>query len=155
MNFFRRCVTILAGYVAAATAAFMVPAYFFFFGFPDNISPSDLPDAIRGVALAMLMVGGALLVPLLFVIAVCEALRIRNMLVYLALGAIVDVAVTIFLVGWGNAGGLFPRPVSIGAGVVAGFIYWWIAGRTAGEWRANPIKNGTERGADKSDIPAA
>lgn len=102
----------------------------------------------------MLVVGGALLVPLLFVIAICEALRIRNVLAYLALGAIIDVAVMIFLVGWSKAGGLF-HPVSIGTGVVAGLIYWWIAGRNAGEWRADPIKSGTERGADKSDIPAA
>jgi hypothetical protein len=30
MNFLRRCGTILAGYFAAATAAFVVPAGFFF-----------------------------------------------------------------------------------------------------------------------------
>ena len=154
MNFLRRCVTIFAGYAAAAVAAFTVPAYFFFFGFPDNISPSDLPDAIRGVALMMLVVGGALLVPLLLVIAICEALRIRNVLAYLALGAIIDVAVTIVMVGWSKAGGLF-HPLSIGTGVVAGVIYWWIAGRTAGEWRSNPIEDRTERSADKADIPAA
>ena len=68
MNFLRRCATILAGYVAGATAAFMVPTWFFFFGFPDNISPSDMPDAIRGVALGMLLVGGVLLVPTMVVI---------------------------------------------------------------------------------------
>jgi hypothetical protein len=154
MNLLRRCAIILAGYIAAAAAAFTVPAWFFFFGFPDNISPSDMPDAIRGVALAMLMVGGALLVPTLFVIAICEALRIRNMLAYVTLGAIVDVAVTISLVGWNNAGGLFTHPVSVATGVVAGFIYWWIAGRAAGDWRANPIKNRTERRADEEDVSA-
>lgn len=138
MNLLRRCATILAGYVAAATAAFLVPAWYFFFGFPDNISAADMPDAIRGVALAMLMVGGALLVPTMLVIAICEWLRIRNMLAYVTIGAIVDIAVTISLVGWNNAGGLFAHPVSIGTGIVAGVIYWWIAGRTAGEWRANP-----------------
>ena len=135
MNFLRRCGTILAGYFAAATAAFMVPAGFFFFGFPDNISPSDMPDAIRGVALIMLLVGGSLLVPTLFVIAICEALRIRNLFAYLTLGAVVAVTLTIFMIGLSNAGE-FKLIVSAVTGVVAGFIYWRIAGRNAGEWRA-------------------
>jgi hypothetical protein len=136
MNFLRRCGAILAGYLAAAAAAFMVPAGFFFFGFPDNISPSDLPDAIRGVALIMLLVGGSLLVPTLFVIAICEALRIRSLFAYVTLGAVIAVALTIFMIGWSNAGDLYHLIVSAVAGVVAGFIYWRIAGRNAGEWRA-------------------
>jgi hypothetical protein len=148
MNLLRRCATILAGYVAAATAAFLVPAWYFFFGFPDNISAADMPDAIRGVAFAMLMVGGVLLVPTMLVIAICEWLRIRNMLAYVTFGAIVDVAVTISLVGWNGAGGLFAHPVSVGAGIVAGSIYWWIAGRSAGAWRASPFESPSERGAE-------
>jgi hypothetical protein len=136
MNFLRRCSTILAGHFAAATAAFMVPAGFFFFGFPDNISLSDTPDAIRGVAFLMLLVGGSLLVPTLFVIAICETLRIRNMFAYLTLGAVVAVALTIITIGLSNAGNLFHLIVSVVTGVVAGFIYRRIAGRHAGEWRA-------------------
>ena len=124
MNFLRRCGTILAGHFAAATAAFMVPAGFFFFGFPDSISLSDTPDAIRGVAFLMLLVGGSLLVPTLFVIAISETLRTRNMFAYLTLGAVVAVALTIFTIGLSNAGNLFHLKVSVVTGVVAGFIYW-------------------------------
>jgi hypothetical protein len=145
MSFFRRCATILAGYVTAALAAFLIPAWFFFFGFPENISPSDLPDAIRGVALMMLVVGGALLVPTLFIVAICEALRIHNIIAYLILGAAIAVAVTITMNGWSNAGSPFNHPISAGTGVVSGFIYWRIAGRTAGEWRTKPVKSQIER----------
>jgi hypothetical protein len=140
MNFLRRCAIILAGYLAAATAAFIIPAYFFFFGFPDNINPSDLPDAIRGVALMMLVVGGSLLVPTLFVIAICEALRIRNMFAYLTLGAVLAV-LTIYALGLSSAGDLLNHRIALGTGVVAGFIYWWIAGRTAGAWRERVTLN--------------
>jgi hypothetical protein len=146
MNFFHRCATILVGYFAAATAAFMVPAGFFFFGFPDNISSSDMPDAIRGVALIMLLVGGSLLVPTLFVIAICEALRIRNMFAYLTLGAVIAVALMIVMIGLSNAGDLHKLLVSAGTGVVAGFIYWRIAGRNAGAWRDLVTLNADKEG---------
>jgi hypothetical protein len=82
----------------------------------------------------MLLVGGSLLVPTLLVIAICEALRIRNLFAYLTLGAVVAVALTIFMIGLSNAGD-FKLIVSAVTGVVAGFIYWRIAGRNAGEWR--------------------
>jgi len=153
MNFLRRSGTILAGYFAAAMAAFMVPAGFFFFGFPDSISPSDLPDAIRGVALIMLLVGGSLLVPTLLVIAICEALRIRNMFAYLTLGAVIAVALTIFMIGWSNAGE-FKLIVSGVTGVVAGFIYWWIAGRHAGGMAGRSMNRIGRRSSSSATSPS-
>jgi hypothetical protein len=57
------------------------------------------------------------------------------MFAYLTLGAVVAVTLTIFMIGLSNAGE-FKLIVSAVTGVVAGFIYWRIAGRNAGEWRA-------------------
>jgi hypothetical protein len=136
MNFFRRCVTILAGYVAAATAGLIVPAGFIFIGLPDKITLSGVTAAIWGIASLILIIGGPLLVPALFVIAICEAFRIRNLFAYLMFSVFVAVALTIYTIGLGNAGDMFNLIVSVLTGVVAGFIYWRIAGRNAGEWRA-------------------
>jgi hypothetical protein len=133
MNFFRRCATILAGYLAAATAGLIVPAGFIFIGFPDSIGLSTITTAIWGIASLILMVGGTLLVPALFVIAICEALRIRNLFAYLTLGVAVAAGLTMYTIGLSNAGDLFNLIVSIATGIVAGFIYWRIAGRNAGE----------------------
>jgi hypothetical protein len=154
MNFFRRCVTILAGYVAAATAGLIVPAGFIFIGIPDKITLSGVIAGIWEIASFILIIGGPLLVPALFVIGICEAFRIRNVFAYLTLSVFVAVALTIYAIGLGSAGDMFNLLVSVLTGVVAGFIYWWIAGRTAGEWRANPrtVPNAVPT---KSDIPAA
>jgi hypothetical protein len=54
---------------------------------------------------------------------------------YLTLGFVAAVALTIYTVGSSTAGDLLNLAVSIITGVVAGFIYWGIAGRNAGEWR--------------------
>ena len=89
--------------------------------------------------------GGAILLPLLILITLAEAFRIRSLLVYLATGALM-------LVLSYYASGLAPPsyeesidhpPPPIGhdteiaaaAGAVFGLTYWLIAGRNAGRWR--------------------
>jgi hypothetical protein len=69
MIFIRRLATILAGYFAAAAVGLMVPAAFIFIGFPDRISLSGIAATIWGMASLILIAGGPLLVPALFVIA--------------------------------------------------------------------------------------
>lgn len=89
--------------------------------------------------------GAAVLLPLLILITITEAFRIRSILVYLAGG-------TLLLVLAYHASGLAPpsyvesidhpppaiphdTEIAAAAGAVFGFAYWLIAGRNAGRWR--------------------
>lgn len=89
--------------------------------------------------------GGAILLPLLILITLAEAFRIRSLVAYLATGALM-------LVLSYYASGLAPpsyeesidhppppirhdTEVAAAAGAVFGLTYWLIAGRNAGRWR--------------------
>jgi hypothetical protein len=137
MVFLRRFATVLAAYFAAAAVGLIVPAGFIFIGFPDTnrLSVSGTTAAASGIISFILVVAGSLLIPALFVIAICEVLRIRKMLAYVTLGLAVAAALTIYTIGLSSAGDLFNLTVMIVSGVSAGFIYWRIAGRNAGAWR--------------------
>jgi hypothetical protein len=137
MIFLRRFATILAGYFAAAAVGLTVPAGFIFIGFPDinSLSVSSTTAAVSGIVSLILVVAGSLLLPALFVVAICEVLRIRNMFAYMTLGLVVAVALTIYTIGLSSAGDLLNLIVMTVTGVVAGLIYWWIAGCRAGTWR--------------------
>ena len=132
MIFLRRFVTILAGYFAAATAGLIVPAGFIFIGFPDTNSLSVLSTTaeVSGIVTVILVVSGSLLIPAFFVIAICEVLRIRNMFAYVTFGLVVAATLAIYTIGLSKD--LFNLIVVIVTGIVAGFIYWRIAGRNAG-----------------------
>jgi hypothetical protein len=137
MIFLSRFATILAGYFVAASVALIVTAGFIFIGFPDtnSLSVLDTTTAVSGIVSVIIVVGGSLLIPALFVIAICEVLRIRNMFAYMTLGLVVAVALANYTIGLSNTGDLFNLIVMTVAGVVAGFIYWRIAGHNGGVWR--------------------
>ena len=134
MKFCRRLAVVLAGYIAAAIAGLIVPAGFIFIGFPDKITLSAVTAGIWGLASLILAVAAPLLVPALFVIAVCEVFRVRTKFAYLSFGVVVAVALAIYTIGPNSAGELFTMLIAMVTGVLAGFVYWLIAGRTAGEW---------------------
>jgi hypothetical protein len=139
MKLLSRFLTVLAGYIAAATAGLIVPAAAIFIGIPDanSLRLSAILAAISGISYLIFLVGGSLLVPALFIIGICEALRVRNVFAYLALGVLVAGPLAIYtLVGsLSIASDLFNLTVAIVTGAVAGCIYWRIAGKTAGGWR--------------------
>jgi hypothetical protein len=140
MNLVRRCAIIFAGYAAAATAGLIVPAGFIFIGFPDrnSLTLSGIAAALSGIVYLIVLVGGSLLIPALFVIAICEALRIRNVLAYVTFGVLVAGLLAIYAIGMSNFADLFNLAISTITGAVAGLVYWRIAGRTAGGWRKAP-----------------
>jgi hypothetical protein len=88
------------------------------------------------------------LVPALIVLTLTEALRVRNRWFYMTLAglgaALLDVACTIFpkLV---SARSFCVEPsasefaIVTAAGVAAGFVFWWIAGRRSGVWSARAV----------------
>jgi hypothetical protein len=109
MIFLSRFTTILAGYFAAASLGLIIPADFIFIGFPDTNSlsaPQTPRPAVSGIVSVIIVVGRSLLIPALFVIAICEVLCIRNMFAYTTLGLVVAVALAISSIGSSNTGNL-------------------------------------------------
>ena len=91
-----------------------------------------------------LLGGWAALIPALAAIGAAELLAIRWMLFYAMAGAVVTGMLYAASVGWSpiafTVDGFARREleVMLGAGIVAGFIYWAVAGRRAGGWRREP-----------------
>lgn len=109
---------------------------------------SDLPLGTFEQGAFGLMVGfGALFVsfyafvPVLLVIVAAEAFSIRSLLFYATAGALLGCVLYLNLDGWNwgavSVQGFARREMEImaAAGIVAGFVYWMIAGRNAGRWR--------------------
>ncbi|HZS63119.1 MAG TPA: hypothetical protein VFA53_01270 [Xanthobacteraceae bacterium] len=94
------------------------------------------------VVFASSYTGGILFVPLLVFIGVAESFAWRSPLLYATVGAALLLA-GYFHGGYGAAESVDDPPAGAGAahiaaagGVVFGFVYWAIAGRKAGAWRA-------------------
>ena len=89
-----------------------------------------------------IFLSGFALLPALIVVLITEAFYVRGVLTYAVGGAIVGCACYLGLVPFDPAtlrfDGIVRRHLEImtGAGIVAGLVYWMIAGRTAGAWRA-------------------
>ena len=101
------------------------------------------------VVIATGFTGTIALLPLMVLIVLAEALKVRSLLVHLVAGA------ALLLLGYYGTGAITPSyeesidspppPVSrivevaAAAGMAFGFVYWLIAGRTAGRWRDRPV----------------
>lgn len=145
MALVRRLLVVLLGYCAASVAAgailiaFQVQAW-------SNMLGLDLNLALL-VVYGFLHICGYLFLPALVVLAVTEALCIQRALDYAILGALGlvlfawYVSVIELLAGTHFRDGVVAAVVS-GAGVVAGIVYWSIAGRNAGLWRKSPSSLG-------------
>ena len=138
---------IVIGFLFACLAAGMIVVLAILF--PDwsdmALGPVD-PDALNIVlGFGFIFVSGFALLPALLIVAITEAFCIRGALTYAVGGAVVGLACYLGLVPFDPAtmrfDGIVRRHLEImmGAGVVAGAVYWLIAGRTAGEWRKPPV----------------
>ena len=91
-----------------------------------------------------IFLSGFALLPALVVVLITEAFYIRRVLAYAIGGAIVGAACYLGLTPFDpqtmQFDGIVRRHLEImtGAGIVAGLVYWMIAGRTAGAWREPP-----------------
>jgi hypothetical protein len=99
-------------------------------------------DVVLGFG--FIFISGFALLPALIVVLITEAFYIRSVLAYAVGGALVGAACYLGLVPFDpdtmHFQGIVRRHMEImtGAGIVAGLVYWLIAGRTAGAWRAPP-----------------
>src|SRR3981081_1821638 len=141
-----RLFVILFGFLAACLVAGMiVVAAVLFPEFSDlGIRPID-QDAINVViGFGFIFVSGFALLPAMIVVLITEAFYIRGALTYAVGGGVVGLACYLGLIPFDPAtlsfDGIVRRHLEImtGAGIVAGLVYWMIAGRNAGAWREPP-----------------
>jgi hypothetical protein len=141
-----RLFVILFGFLAASLVAGMIVVGAIMFPeFSDlGAGPVD-PGALNiMIGFGFIFVSGFALLPAAIVVAITEAFYIRGALTYAVGGGVVGLACYLGLVPFDSETlrfeGIVRRHLEImtGAGIVAGVVYWMIAGRNAGAWRKPP-----------------
>jgi hypothetical protein len=143
MSLFLRLIVIVFAFLAASFAAGLVVVVAVMY--PDlsslDLGPIDR-DALAVMAgFGFVFVSGFALLPAVIMALVTEAFTIRSVVFYALGGALfglgVYLAFTPFDVSAMTFTGVDRRELEVmtGAGIVAGLVYWAIAGRNAGVWR--------------------
>ena len=140
-----RLFVILFAFLFACLAAGMnVVGAMLYLEFSDLIGPGTFDQSGINIliGLGFIFFSGFALLPSLIVVLITEAFYIRSVLAYAVGGGVVGLACYLGLVPFDPAtlrfDGIIRRHLEImtGAGIVAGLVYWIIAGRNAGAWRA-------------------
>ena len=141
-----RLFVIAFGFLAACLVAGMIiVAAVMFPEFSDlGSGPVDQGAIDIILGFGFIFISGFALLPALIIALITEAFYIRSALAYAVGGALVGLACYLGLVPFDpetlHFEGIVRRHMEImtGAGIVAGLVYWMIAGRTAGAWRKPP-----------------
>ncbi|MBR1123255.1 hypothetical protein JQ628_17140 [Bradyrhizobium lablabi] len=141
----RLFVILFAFLFACIAAGMIVVGAVLFPEFTDlGTGPID-PSALNVVlGFGFIFISGFALLPALIVVLITEAFYIRGILAYAVGGGLVGLACYLGLIPFDpqtmHFDGIVRRHLEImtGAGIVAGLIYWLIAGRNAGAWRTPP-----------------
>lgn len=95
------------------------------------------------IGLALIFVSGFALLPALILVLLTEAFGVRSLIAYALGGAAVGVCAYLAFVPFDSDSMRFAAidhrelEVMTGAGILSGVVYWLIAGRAAGAWRAS------------------
>jgi hypothetical protein len=135
-----RVLVVLFAFLAAGlTAGIVITIGVLAREWDDLVAITDPQIAWWMAAVFTFMVSGAGLIPAFLLIVLAEGFRVRSVLLYAAAGGLGLVAL---YYGLGFAERALPvgreAEIMAGAGIAAGFVYWAIAGRNAGAWRAPP-----------------
>jgi hypothetical protein len=138
-----RLFVILLGFLAACfVAGAVVVGAVLFPEFSDlGVGPVDQGALNIMLGFGFIFVSGFALMPAMIVVLITEAFYIRGALTYAVGGGIVGLACYLGLVPFDTEQfrfeGIVRRHLEImtGAGILAGVVYWMIAGRNAGAWR--------------------
>ena len=141
-----RLFVILFGFFAACLLAGMIVVVAVLFPEFNDLGGGPIDPAVLNIVLGFgfIFVSGFALLPAMLVVAVTEAFYVRSVLAYAVGGGLVGLACYLGLVPFDPAtlrfDGVVRRHLEImtGAGIVAGLVYWMIAGRNAGAWRRPP-----------------
>jgi hypothetical protein len=138
-----RLFVILFGFFAASLVAGMVVVGAIMFPEFSDLGAGPVEPGALNLLLGFgfIFVSGFALVPAMIVVLITEAFEIRGALTYAVGGGLVGVACYLGLVPFDpdtlSFDGIVRRHLEImtGAGIVAGVVYWMVAGRNAGAWR--------------------
>jgi hypothetical protein len=141
-----RLFVILFGFLASCLVAGMIVVGAVLYPELSDFGTGPIDQNAVNVVLGFgfIFLSGFALLPALIVVLITEAFYVRGVLTYAVGGAIVGAACYLGLVPFDPTtlqfDGVVRRHLEImtGAGIVAGLVYWLIAGRTAGAWREPP-----------------
>jgi hypothetical protein len=141
-----RLFVILFGFLAACLVAGMIVVGAVLFPEFSDLGTGPLDSGALNIVLGFgfIFISGFALLPAMIVAAITEAFYIRGALSYAVGGGLVGLACYLGLVPFDPAtlrfDGVVRRHLEImtGAGIVAGLVYWMIAGHNAGAWREPP-----------------
>ncbi|MGX9424316.1 MULTISPECIES: hypothetical protein [Bradyrhizobium] len=143
-----RVFLILFAFLASCLVAGMIIVVAVLYPELSDIGTGEIDQNAINIVLGFgfIFISGFALLPALIVVLITEAFNVRGALSYAIGGAIVGAACYLGLVPFDpdtfRFEGIVHRHLEImtGAGIVAGLVYWLIAGRTAGAWREPPRK---------------
>jgi hypothetical protein len=146
MSLIGRLFVILFAFLAACLVAGMIVVGAVLFPeFSDlGAGPVDSGALNIIIGFGFIFIGGFALLPATIVVLITEAFYVRSALTYAVGGGVVGLACYLGLIPFDPATlhfeGIVRRHLEImtGAGIVAGMVYWMIAGRNAGVWREPP-----------------
>ena len=141
-----RLFVILFAFLFACLAAGMIVVGAVLYPEFSDLGSGPIDQGAINVVLGFgfIFLSGFALLPALIVVLITEAFSIRGALTYAIGGAIVGAACYLGLIPFDpetmRFDGIVRRHLEImtGAGIVAGLVYWIIAGRSAGAWREPP-----------------
>src|SRR3954469_16801569 len=136
-------IAILFGFLFACLAAGMIVVGAVLFPEFSDLATGPIDQSAINIVLGFgfIFITGFALLPAVIVVLITEAFHIRSVLAYVVGGAVVGLACYLGLIPFDpetlRFDGIVRRHLEImtGAGIVAGFVYWMIAGRNAGGWR--------------------
>ena len=138
-----RLFAILFGFLAACVVAGIIVVGAVLFPEFSELATGPIDQSAVNIVLGFgfIFISGFALLPAMIVVLITEAFYIRSVLAYAVGGGIVGRACYLGLIPFDTTtlqfDGIVRRHLEImtGAGIVAGFVYWMIAGRNAGAWR--------------------
>ena len=143
-----RLFVVLFAFLAACLAAAIIVMGALLFPDLSELGAGPVDEGALNLLLGFgfIVLSGFALLPAMIVVAITEAFYIRGLLTYAVGGGLVGLACYLGLVPFDpetlQFEGIVRRHLEIltGAGIVAGLVYWMIAGRNAGAWRKPPPK---------------
>ncbi|HET7887682.1 MAG TPA: hypothetical protein VFL62_15775 [Bradyrhizobium sp.] len=146
MSLIGRLFIILFAFLAACFVAGAVVVGAIMFPEFSDLGAGPVDPGVLNIVLGFgfIFVSGFALVPAMIVVLITEAFYVRSVLAYAIGGGLVGLACYLGLVPFDieqlRFEGIVRRHLEImtGAGILAGMVYWMIAGRTAGAWRVPP-----------------
>ena len=148
-SFIGQVLRSVIGYILAVAGASALLVHQWYGSGPEGVSGVDALTWTFATVTLMPFVGGIAFLPSLIVVLVAEMFRVRNILVFVAVGGAIaalagSVPVTTLEAWSGFQGALGTEEIMVTeadpfrfvlAGFTGGLIYWLIAGKASGIWR--------------------